>query len=81
MKEEESMETESWNWNTLYTPCYFLTSRGLGKERTIAYKHLAELVALKRKSEYNITLALDAMYLIFHFDRVGNEGDKEKFSY
>ena len=41
----------------VFTPLVFLTTDGLGKETTVAYKRLAELLAQERKSEYGITLA------------------------
>ena len=41
----------------VFTPLVFSTTGGQGKETTIAYKRLAELLAAKRKSEYSITLA------------------------
>ena len=41
----------------VFTPPVFSTTGGQGKETTIAYKRLAELLATKRKSEYSITLA------------------------
>ena len=41
---------------TAFTPFVFWTTGGLGKETTIAHKRLAELLSLKRKSEYSITL-------------------------
>ena len=40
-----------------FTPLIFSTSGGLGKESTVAYKRIAELLAIKRKSEYGATLA------------------------
>ena len=40
-----------------FTPLIFLTSGGLGKESTVAYKRIAELLAIKRKSEYGTILA------------------------
>jgi hypothetical protein len=40
-----------------FTPLVFSTTGGMGKETAVAYKHLAELVAEKRKSEYGISLA------------------------
>lgn len=40
-----------------FTPLVFSTSGGLGKESTVAYKRIAELLAIKRKSEYGIILA------------------------
>ena len=40
-----------------FTPLIFSTSGGLGKESTVAYKRIAELLAIKRKSEYGIILA------------------------
>ena len=39
------------------TPLVFSITDGMGKETTVAYKCLAELLAQKRKSEYGITLA------------------------
>ena len=39
----------------VFTPLVFSTNGGQGKETTIAYKRLAELLATKRKSEYSIT--------------------------
>ena len=41
----------------VFTPLVFSATGGQGKETTIAYIRLAELLATKRKSEYNITLA------------------------
>ena len=41
----------------VFTPLVFSTTGGMGKETAVAYKHLAELLAEKRKSEYGITLA------------------------
>ena len=41
----------------VFTPLVFSATGGQGKETTIAYIRLAELLAMKRKSEYNITLA------------------------
>ena len=40
-----------------FTPLIFSTICGLGKESTVAYKRIAELLAIKRKSEYCATLA------------------------
>jgi hypothetical protein len=42
----------------------FSTTGGMGKETAVAYKHLAELLAEKRKSEYGISLwpGCDAYY-------------------
>ena len=40
-----------------FTPLVFSTSGGMGKETAIAYKHLAGLLAEKRKTQYSITLA------------------------
>ena len=40
-----------------FTPLIFSTSGGLDKESTVAYKRIAELLAIKRKSEYGATLA------------------------
>jgi hypothetical protein len=41
----------------VFTPLVFSTTGGMGKETAVAYKHLAELLAEKRKREYGITLA------------------------
>ena len=41
----------------VFTPLVFSTPGGIGKETTVAYKRLAELLAQKRKSEYGTTLA------------------------
>ena len=41
----------------VFTSLVFSTTGGMGKETAVAYKHLAELLAEKRKSEYGITLA------------------------
>ena len=41
----------------VFTPLMFSTTGGMGKETTVAFKCLAELLAQKRKSEYGITLA------------------------
>ena len=41
----------------VFTPLVFSTMDGMGKETTVAYKCLAELLAQKRKSEYGIALA------------------------
>ena len=41
----------------VFTPLVFSTMDGMGKETTVAYKRLAELLAQKRKSEYGIPLA------------------------
>ena len=41
----------------VFTPLVFSTTGGMGKETTVAYKRLAELIAQKRKSKYGITLA------------------------
>ena len=40
-----------------FTPLVFSTSGGMGKETAIAYKHLAGLLAEKRKTQYSIILA------------------------
>jgi hypothetical protein len=37
-------------------PLIFSTCGGLGKESTVAYKRIAEILAIKRKSEYGATL-------------------------
>ena len=42
----------------LYLHLVFPTTGGLGQEIAVAYKRLAELLAVKRKSEYSITHAL-----------------------
>ena len=39
-----------------FTPLIFSTTGGLAKETTVAYKRIAEMLALKRKSHYSITL-------------------------
>ena len=41
----------------VFTPLVFSTTGGMGKETAVAYKHLAELLAEMRKTEYGITLA------------------------
>ena len=51
------------------------------KETTIAYKHLADLLALKRKSQYNITrqcLDVQVLYSNLHLDTVGSDGYKRQ---
>ena len=35
-----------------FTPLIFSTSGGLSKETTVAYKRIAELLSIKRNSEY-----------------------------
>ena len=40
-----------------FTPLVFSTTGGLSKETTVAYRRMAELLALKRKTEYSTTLA------------------------
>ena len=40
-----------------FTPLVCSTSGGMRKETAIAYKHLAGLLAKKRKTQYSITLA------------------------
>ena len=40
-----------------FTPLIFSTSGGLSKETTVAYKRMAELLAIKWKCEYAATLA------------------------
>ena len=49
----------------VFTPLVFSTTGGMGKETTAAYKHLAELLAQKPKSEYGITLAMMPCTLSF----------------
>ncbi len=39
-----------------FTPLIFSTSGGLSKETTVAYKRNAELLSIKRNSEYAATL-------------------------
>ena len=39
-----------------FTPLIFSTSGGLSKETTVAYKRIAELLSIKRNSEYAATL-------------------------
>ena len=43
--------------NASFTPLVFSTTGGLSKETSIAYKRMAELLAIKRKTEYSTTLA------------------------
>ena len=60
----------------VFTPLVFSTTGGQGKETTIAYKRLAELLATKRKLEYSITLAWMRCSLSFALIRsVGGDGD------
>ena len=42
---------------TVFTPLVFSTTDGMGKETTVAYKRLVEILAQKQNSEYAITLA------------------------
>ena len=61
------------------TPLVFSTTGGIGKETTVAYKRLAELIAQKRKSDCGITLAcMDAMHLIFCLDTISCYGNKRQ---
>ena len=41
--------------NASFTPLVFSTTGGLSKQTSIAYKRIAELLAIKRKTEYSTT--------------------------
>ena len=65
--------------HAVLTPPVFSTTGDIGKETTVAYKRLAELIAQKRKCEYGITLAcMDAMHLIFCLDTISCYGNKSQ---
>ena len=48
-----------------FTPLIFPTTGGLAKETTVAYKRIAEMLALESKSKYSITLTLMRCMLSF----------------
>ena len=51
--------------NGSFTPLVFSTTGGASKETSVVYKRIAELLANKRKSPYNITLAWMRCHISF----------------